>query len=319
VNGGRPGPILPGPILEVQAVRHAFGARQVLRGVSLEVRPGEIYALLGPNGAGKTTLVRAICGRLKPDGGDVRLVGRDPYRDGAARAALGLAPQALALYPQLTVAENLQVFASLAGVKGKAVGEAVARAMAVTRIAERANTLVRQLSGGFQRRVNIAAAILANPKLLVLDEPTVGVDLTAKAAIGEALTHLRSEGVGILLITHDLEQAGALADRVGFLRDGEKVLEGPPDTLIADAFGDQVEIEVDIGEADAAQAGHMAEEGLSRDENGIWRRLAPDGYVLAGQLGQRLKAQGLAPREIRVRRPSLEQLFALVVETRRAA
>ncbi|HXQ17657.1 MAG TPA: ABC transporter ATP-binding protein [Caulobacteraceae bacterium] len=319
MNGGRPGPILPGPILEVQAVRHAFGARQVLRGVSLEVRPGEIYALLGPNGAGKTTLVRAICGRLKPDGGDVRLVGRDPYRDGAARAALGLAPQALALYPQLTVAENLQVFASLAGVKGKAVGEAVARAMAVTRIAERANTLVRQLSGGFQRRVNIAAAILANPKLLVLDEPTVGVDLTAKAAIGEALTHLRSEGVGILLITHDLEQAGALADRVGFLRDGEKVLEGPPDTLIADAFGDQVEIEVDIGEADAAQAGHMAEEGLSRDENGIWRRLAPDGYVLAGQLGQRLKAQGLAPREIRVRRPSLEQLFALVVETRRAA
>ena len=94
----------------------------MLRGVSLEVRPGEIYALLGPNGAGKTTLVRAICGRLKPDGGEVRLVGRDPYRDGAARAALGLAPQAQALYPQLTVAENLQVFASLAGVKGQGGG-----------------------------------------------------------------------------------------------------------------------------------------------------------------------------------------------------
>jgi ABC-2 type transport system ATP-binding protein len=310
-----------GPILEVQAVRHAFGARQVLRGVSLEVQAGEIYALLGPNGAGKTTLVRAICGRLKPDAGAVRLVGRDPYRDGQARAALGLAPQALALYPQLTVAENLQTFASLAGVRGrKAVGEAVARAMAVTRTAERSGALVRQLSGGFQRRVNIAAAILADPKLLVLDEPTVGVDLSAKTAIGEALLQLKADGVGILLVTHDLDQAGSLADRVGFLRDGEKVLEGAPAALIADAFGDQVELEVDIGcEATTAEAAHLAEEGLRRDETGIWRRLAPDGYALAGQLGQRLKAQGLAPREIRVRRPSLEQLFALVAEARRAA
>ena len=330
MNGGRPGPIPPGPIpasaipevaiLKVEAVRHAFGARQVLRGVSLEVRPGEIYALLGPNGAGKTTLVRAICGRLKPDAGEVRLVGRDPYRDGRARAALGLAPQALALYPQLTVAENLQTFASLAGVRGRAVGEAVARAMAVTRTAERAGALVRQLSGGFQRRVNIAAAILADPKLLVLDEPTVGVDLSAKTAIGEALLQLKADGVGILLVTHDLDQAGSLADRVGFLRDGEKVLEGAPAALIADAFGDQVELEVDIGcEATTAEAAHLAEEGLRRDETGIWRRLAPDGYALAGQLGQRLKAQGLAPREIRVRRPSLEQLFALVAEARRAA
>jgi ABC-2 type transport system ATP-binding protein len=309
-----------GPILEVQAVRHAFGARQVLRGVSLEVQAGEIYALLGPNGAGKTTLVRAICGRLKPDAGAVRLVGRDPYRDGQARAALGLAPQALALYPQLTVAENLQTFASLAGVRGrKAVGEAVARAMAVTRTAERSGALVRQLSGGFQRRVNIAAAILARPKLLVLDEPTVGVDLSAKTAIGEALAQLKADGVGILLVTHDLEQAGALADRVGFLRDGEKVLEGAPQALLADAFGEQVEVEVDVGEADAAGAQHLTEEGLSRDDNGVWRRLAPDGYALAGQLGQRLKAQGLTPREIRVRRPSLEQLFALVAEARRAA
>ncbi|HLY81286.1 MAG TPA: ABC transporter ATP-binding protein [Caulobacteraceae bacterium] len=319
MNPGRPGPINTGPILEVQAVRHAFGAHQALKGVSLEVTPGEIYALLGPNGAGKTTLVRAICGRLKPDSGEVRLAGRDPFSDGEARAALGLAPQALALYPQLTVAENLQTFASLAGLRGRAVGAAVARAMAVTKTAERADALVRHLSGGLQRRVNIAAAILADPRLLVLDEPTVGVDQTAKLAIGEALTQLKAEGVGILLVTHDLDQAGGLADRVGFLRDGEKVLEGAPDALIAEAFGDQVEIEVDIGEANAAEAGHLAQEGLSRDDSGVWRRLAPDGYVLAAQLGQRLKSQGLTPREIRVRRPSLEQLFALVAEARRAA
>ena len=313
-----PGP--SGPILTVNAVRHAFGARQALNGVSLEVRPGEIYALLGPNGAGKTTLVRAICGRLRPNSGEVRLVGRDPFRDGEARAALGLAPQALALYPQLTVEENLQTFASLAGLRGKAVGQAVALAMAVTQTGERAGDLVRGLSGGFQRRVNIAAAILAGPKLLVLDEPTVGVDLSAKGAISDALIRLRGEGVGILLVTHDLDQAGDLADRVGFLRNGEKVLEGAPDALIADAFGDQMEIELDVGEAGLDLAGRLVGEGLVRRPSGGWGRLAANGYVLAGELAERLRADGVAVREVRVRRPSLEQLFALVAaEARRAA
>jgi ABC-2 type transport system ATP-binding protein len=310
-----PGP--PGPILEVQAVRYAFGARQALRGVSLEVRPAEIYALLGPNGSGKTTLVRTICGRLKPDQGEVRLAGRDPFRDGEARAVLGLAPQALALYPQLTVSENLETFASLAGLNGEAVRTAIARAMAVTQTAEQARTLVRQLSGGYQRRVNIAAAILADPKLLVLDEPTVGVDLPAKEAISEALRQLRADGVGILLVTHDLDQAGGLADRVGFLREGEKVLEGVPSSLIAEAFGEAMEIEIDVGDADVAA--QLEAEGFRREPDRVWRRLAPNGYALAGQLGERLRTQGIAVREIRVRSPSLEQLFALVAEARRAA
>jgi ABC-2 type transport system ATP-binding protein len=307
-----------GPILTVDDVRHAFGPRQVLKGVSLEVRAGEIYALLGPNGAGKTTLVRAICGRLKPDGGAVQLAGRDPYSDGEARAALGLAPQALALYPQLTVIENLQTFASLAGLKGRAVAEAVDQAMAVTGIVERGKSLVRTLSGGYQRRVNIAAAILAGPKLLVLDEPTVGVDMPAREAIAEALQRLKAGGVGVLLVTHDLEQAQRLADRVGFLRAGEKVLEGAPEALIADAFGDRMEVEVDVVEP--APEAVLAAEGLTRaDEPGAWVCLASDGYGLAGSIAAHLKAKGVEVCEVRVRRPSLTQLFARVVEQRRAA
>jgi ABC-2 type transport system ATP-binding protein len=311
VNSG-----LSGPILTADAVRHAFGPRQVLCGVSLEVQPGEIYALLGPNGSGKTTLVRSICGRLRPDDGVVRLDGRDPARDGAARAALGLAPQALALYSQLTVAENLETFARLAGLKGRAVALAVDYAMSITQTAERARTLVRHLSGGFQRRVNIAAAILAGPKLLVLDEPTVGVDLMARDAITEALRRLRAEGVGILLVTHDLEQAGDLADRVGFLRAGRKVLEGRPADLIAAAFGDQMEIEVDVGEARPEVARRLAAEGLTREAaSGTWSRLTPGGYALAGEVAEKLRAQGIEVREVRVRRPSLAHLFAHVVET----
>lgn len=307
-----------GPILQVDAISHAFGPRQVLNGVTLEVSAGEIYALLGPNGAGKTTLVRAICGRIKPDGGAVRLAGRDPYADGAARAALGLAPQALALYPQLTVVENLQTFASLAGLKGRVVADAVTHAMAVTQTAERAASLVRTLSGGYQRRVNIAAAILAGPKLLVLDEPTVGVDMPAMEAIAEALERLRREGVGVLLVTHDLDQAQRLADRVGFLRAGEKVLEGAPAALIAEAFGERMEVEVDI--AEPAAEGVLEAEGLTRaDDTGAWVCLAADGYAVAGGIAGRLKAKGVEVREVRVRRPSLNQLFARIVEPRRAA
>jgi ABC-2 type transport system ATP-binding protein len=313
--------VTPGPtgaILQVDAVRHAFGPHQVLKGVSLEVRAGEIYALLGPNGAGKTTLVRAICGRIKPDGGEVRLVGRDPYVDGEARAALGLAPQALALYPQLTVLENLQTFASLAGLKGGAVAGAVDRAMAVTQTAERARSLVRTLSGGYQRRVNIAAAVLAGPKLLVLDEPTVGVDMQAREAIAEALRRLKADGVGVLLVTHDLDQAQRFADRVGFLRAGEKVLEGAPAALIADAFGDRMEVEVDVVEP--APEAVLAAEGLTRAENpGAWVCLAADGYGLAGNIAARLTSKGVEVTEVRVRRPSLSHLFARVVEQRRAA
>jgi ABC-2 type transport system ATP-binding protein len=311
-----PGPT--GPILQVDAVRHAFGPHRVLKGVSLEVRAGEIYALLGPNGAGKTTLVRAICGRIKPNGGEVRLVGRDPYVDGEARAALGLAPQALALYPQLTVLENLQTFASLAGLKRRAVAAAVDRAMAVTQTAERARSLVRTLSGGYQRRVNIAAAILAGPKLLVLDEPTVGVDMQAREAIAEALRRLKDDGVGVLLVTHDLDQAQRFADRVGFLRAGEKVLEGAPAALIADAFGDRMEVEVDVVEP--APEAVLAAEGLTRaEERGAWVCLAADGYGLAGSIAAHLTSKGVEVAEVRVRRPSLSHLFARVVEQRRAA
>jgi ABC-2 type transport system ATP-binding protein len=311
---------LPGPILQVDNVRHAYGSHVALRGVSLEVRPGEIFALLGPNGAGKTTLVRAICGRLAPNSGQVRVDGRDPFSDGAARAALGLAPQALALYPQLTVRENLETFASLAGLKGGAVRGAVGRAMELTHISGRARSLVRQLSGGFQRRVNIAAAILAHPKLLVLDEPTVGVDLAARDAISEALTRLRAEGVGVLLVTHDLEQADALADRVCFIRAGEKVLQGAPAALVADAYGERLEVEVDVGEAGADQQAGLVAEGLAPGEApGAWVCLASDGYAFAAGLAGRLAARGIDVREVRVRRPSLAHIFARVTGTRAAA
>ena len=316
--------------LRLEALTTEYGHEDV----SLTVHASEIVGLYGLVGAGRTELARSLVGLGRITGGTFSIDGepariRNPY-DALRKYSLGYVSEdrkgeGLILGHSISRNVGITIWDRVSGLLGRVSERAVRPS--VLRQAESlrlkmsgVSQAVSRLSGGNQQKVSLAKWLAAETEILLLDEPTVGVDLSAKTAIGEALTQLKSEGVGILLVTHDLEQAGALADRVGFLRDGEKVLEGAPKVLIADAFGDQVEVEVDVGaEASAAEAEHLAAEGLWRDESGIWRRLAPDGYALAGQLGQRLKAQGLAPREIRVRRPSLEQLFALVAEARRAA
>ncbi|KQY34703.1 ABC transporter [Caulobacter sp. Root487D2Y] len=305
----------------VTAVVHAYGGKPALRGVDLRLHPGEIYALLGPNGAGKTTLIRAICGRIRPDGGTVLLKGRDPARVPAARAGLGLVPQEIALYPNLTVAENIETFAALADVPRAGLAAAVRRALELTRTVDRAHVPVKHLSGGYKRRANIAAAIVHEPSLLILDEPTVGVDLDAREAVDSVIRGLRDLGVAVLMTTHDLDQAGALADRVGFLRDGQLVLEGRPRALIAEAFGERMEIQVRLAEEiDAAGESRLAAEGLERTGRPtVWTRLDADGYAAAGRLDKRLRQAGLTPREIRVREPSLANLFTLVADRKLAA
>lgn len=306
------------PILNLWNAEHSFGERKVLRGVDLALKPGEIYGLLGPNGAGKTTLVHAICGRLKLTAGEVSISGLDPWRQSEARAALGLVPQEIALYPNLTVRENLMVFGRLSRVKGEALRQAVDSAMAVTRTTPKAGVRIKHLSGGFQRRVNIAAAILHQPRLLILDEPTVGVDIDAREAVDSVIRDLRDSGVAILMVTHDLDQAGLLSDRIGFLREGRKVLEGAPSALIAQAFGDAMEIQVQlVSEPNAAAVALLEAEGLERKGDGnTWVILDAGGYAAAGVLDHRLRASGLVPREVRVRAPSLQNLFSLVADWR---
>ena len=308
------------PILNVWGAEHGYGARKVLRGVDLAVRPGEIYALLGPNGAGKSTLVGAICGRFKLKAGEVALDGDNPFTTPAARKRLGLVPQDIALYGHMTVRENLEVFGRLSGVRRGDIPAVVSRAMDLTRVADREHVPVRQLSGGYRRRVNIAAAILHGPQLLILDEPTVGVDIDAREALDAVIRNLRDTGVAVLIVTHDLDQAGALADRVGFLRDGRKVLEGAPRALIEQAFGQEMEILVHLDmEPGVDGESILASEGLERRKLNLWARIDAGGYNAAAQLDRRLRNLGMAPREIRVRAPSLQNLFSLVAEWRSAA
>ncbi len=309
------------PILNVWRAEHAYGTRKVLRGIDLALRPGEIYALLGPNGAGKSTLVGAICGRLKLSAGEVAINGHDPFADAGARAQLGLVPQEIALYGHLTVRENLETFGRLSGVKGKALADAVQRSLHLTRTVDREHVPVKHLSGGYKRRVNIGAAILHRPSLLILDEPTVGVDIDAREALDTVIRNLRDTGVSVLIVTHDLDQAGGLADRVGFLREGRKIMEGAPRALIEQAFGEEMEIRVHLAlEPDSAGEITLAGEGLERQgRTNVWIKLDEGGYATAGRLDKQLRKAGLEPREIRVRQPSLQNLFTLVADWRRAA
>lgn len=308
------------PILNVWGAVHRYRSRTVLRGVDLTVRPGEIYALLGPNGAGKSTLIGAICGRFPLVGGEVALDGLDPFVSPLARARLGLVPRDIALYDHMTARENLQVFGRMSGVKRRDLQDAVDRALRLSRTTDRAHVPVRHLSGGYRRRVNIAAAILHQPRLLILDEPTAGVDIDAREALDAVIGDLRGTGVGVLIVTHDLDQAGGLADRVGFLREGHKVLEGAPRALIEQAFGQEMEILVRLDvQPDLDGESILAAEGLERRKDDMWSRLDAGGHGAAARLDGRLRSLGMTPCEIRVRAPSLRNLFGLVADWRRAA
>lgn len=299
------------PLLDLDRIRKTLGGRPVLHDVSLRVAPGELVVLLGPNGAGKTTLLGAACGRIAPDGGQARLSGADPRRNASVRKNLGFVPQQIALYPYLTVRENLEVFGRLMGVKKADLLDRVQHALLWSGLQDRSADRVDTLSGGMQRRLNIVASLLHSPDLIMLDEPTVGVDVNARERIHELLRRLRAEGLGILLTTHDLLQATTLADRVVFLLAGRVRLEGAPQALIEQVFGRRQEITITLAEVpDATRHGSLMESGLSPVHDGrTWTGSVGQGYDGVSEWHQRLAGLNLHAAEIRVREPSLEGVF----------
>jgi ABC-2 type transport system ATP-binding protein len=295
----------------VCGARRAYAGRSALDGIDLVLEPGEIYGLLGPNGAGKTSLVRAISGRLRLDGGTVSIDGRDPARDPLARRLLGLVPQDIALYGDLTARENLEIFARLMGVAAGEAGAAVTEILRKVELNERADDRVDTLSGGMKRRLNIAAGVIHRPRVLLLDEPTVGVDPGARESIHELLTELRGEGLAVLLTTHDLDQAAQLADRVGILIDGRLRDEGTVTDLVDRYFGAGRELIVRLREPPRpADRELLAGQGLtSSDDQLVWTAATESGMADLRRIGDDLAAAGLTIEELRLREPSLRGVF----------
>lgn len=296
-------------LLELQGVRFGFHDRTVITDVSLKLVAGEIFALLGPNASGKTTLVKLITGRYRPAAGSIRLLGDDPA---AQRRAVGLAPQEIGLYPHLSARENVAAFARLVGVPRAATAAATEAALEAAQLTHRADEPAAGLSGGYQRRINLAAAIVHQPTLLLLDEPVAGVDLEAVEAI-EQVIHARARaGCGVLLITHDLEQAQRLADRVGFLLAGRLERQGAPRQLLQQAFGDSRMLKLElVAPPDERQQRTLRSLGLQPADNACcWSGRAAEGAASLESLRRTLEEEARIPLQtLCLHRPTLASLF----------
>ncbi|WP_435019931.1 ATP-binding cassette domain-containing protein [Tundrisphaera sp. TA3] len=263
-------------MLEVRGLRKRFGGAVALSDISFRVAAGEAVALLGPNGAGKTTTASIVCGLLRPDAGEVLFEGR-PTRPRAEplKRNLGLVPQELALVEELTARANLRFFGALQGLGGEPLRSAIARCLDLVGLATRADDPVRAFSGGMKRRLNLAAALIHDPRLIVLDEPTVGVDPQSRNAIFDGLEALKAEGKALLYATHYMEEAERLCDRAVIIDHGRVVADGDLGTLRG-ALPAATRLSLTLGDG-----GHAAEPDLGPI------RLIP-GVLAAGRDGDRV-------------------------------
>jgi ABC-2 type transport system ATP-binding protein len=300
------------PVLACHDLRRRFGQRLAVDGVGFRVDPGETYGLLGPNGAGKTTTISMICGLLRRDGGEVTVAGASLDRDpGAVKAAIGYVPQDIALYPDLSGVENLRFWGRMQGLSGRELTARVDAVLEVVGLADRARDKVADYSGGMQRRLNIGAGLLHRPRLLVLDEPTVGVDPQSRNAILENVEALRGEGAAVLYTTHYMEEAERLCDRVGIIDQGRLIAEGTRRELVAQV-GERDRIELTAtGDLIGLAAG--CKRVLGVDEAtvvaGGLHLVAPDGRRLLPKLLELAEAAGVEVTSVEVVEPDLEALF----------
>jgi ABC-2 type transport system ATP-binding protein len=300
------------PVLRCYDLEKRFDERIAVNGVGFEIYHGETYGLLGPNGAGKTTTISMICGLLTRDRGEVVVAGR-PIGPGAtaAKAAIGYVPQDLAIYPDLTARENLVFFGQLYGLGGRALGSRVDELLEVIGLTDRAKDRTEQFSGGMKRRLNIAIGLLHKPRLLVLDEPTVGVDPQSRNAILASVAELGQQGMAILYTTHYMEEAERLCHRVGIIDEGTIRAEGTRRELV-DLVGHRDRIRL-IASGDLAAAAGAARriEGVheATAHEGALELLVVNGRSMLPGLLQALASDAVTIRSVEVIEPDLEAVF----------
>ena len=292
-------------VLELRGLGKDYGERTAVRAVDLDVAKGEILGLLGPNGAGKTTTISMACGVVTPTRGSVAIGGTSlAERPRVAKQKLGLVPQDLALYGELSATQNLVYFAALYGLRGAAARERIDWALGVVGLRDRARDVVKSYSGGMQRRLNIAAGLLHKPELLVLDEPTVGVDPQSRNHIFDTVRGLRDGGMTVIYTTHYMEEVEALCDRVAIMDHGDVVALGTIDELIAQHAGKGIAIEV-AGDPEVAERAAAPHARVAR--TGATLRVEPLGGL--GSVIGAIEAAGVAIARIESRQANLETAF----------
>lgn len=228
-------------VLSLRGVRKNFSGRQVLAGIDLSLREGECLALLGPNGAGKSTTIRIALGLGRADSGEIQVLGHNmPEQGQAARASIGVVPQYDALDPDFTVLENLLVFGGFFQIESSVLKQRSKELIDFAALGQRSGSSVGQLSGGMKRRLSLARALINQPKLMFLDEPTTALDPQAKHLIWERLLQLKRQGISLFLTTHFMDEAQRLADQVAVLDQGNIIAQGSPKELIEKHVGKMV-------------------------------------------------------------------------------
>ena len=303
------------PIVEVEGLQKTYkGGFEALKGVSLAIREGEILALLGPNGAGKTTLISALCGITTPTGGAARVGGHDIVDDfRAARAMIGLVPQEVALEPFEKVINTVRFSRGLFGKpRDEALIEKTLRQLSLW---DKRNARIRELSGGMKRRVLIAKALCHEPQVLFLDEPTAGVDVELRRDMWTVVEELRASGVTIILTTHYIEEAEAIADRIAVINHGEILLVEDKDKLIR-RMGRKT-LRIDLGTPIDAVPPGLADYDLELTEGGealIYHYDTQGEGTGITRLLQALSAEGLSMSDLHTRQSSLEEIFVSLVQ-----
>jgi ABC-2 type transport system ATP-binding protein len=296
-------------VLRVLDARKSYGSTVALAGCSLELQPREWLGLLGPNGAGKTTLIRAIGGRVRLDAGSVDLFGTtlsgDAHSDRAARSRLGVVPQEIALYPTLSARENLQVFGRLRGVAGAKLADRITWALEFSGLEDRADDRASSFSGGMKRRLNIACGVLHRPEIILLDEPTVGVDPQSRQRIWEMLDALRDDGAALLLTTHQLDEAQRLCDRIAIIDHGQTIASGTLRELITSTIGPQHDVVLRL---DAAPSCREALPQFAIDGRTLTARIDDVARDLPGMLAA-VAASGRRVEDVHLASPTLHAVF----------
>jgi ABC-2 type transport system ATP-binding protein len=298
-----PAPAIP---LRIDSVVKRFGDVTAVSGVSLDVRERACLGLLGPNGAGKSTLIRSIAGRVRPDSGSIRVFGQ-PAGSAAARGELGWVPQELALYPLLTCRENLEAFGRYQGLRGKALRDGIAWCLEWAALADRAGATAKKLSGGMRRRLNMAAGLVHRPRIVLLDEPTVGVDPQSRNRIFEMVEGLRDAGTTVIYTTHYMEEAERLCDTIAIMDHGSIIAQGTKEELVEQSFGSRSDVlmrfasSVDNTAAWAAARGGTLDEGVAH--------FAVDRPTDIAALLDGAGHDGLEVIDVVLRRPNLESVF----------
>jgi ABC-2 type transport system ATP-binding protein len=297
----------PAP-LEARDVSKSFDGRPALDGVTLSISAGEILGLLGPNGAGKTTFVRSVVGRVRPQAGALSIFGRSPT-DPASSRLRGWVPQEIALYPLLSPRENLYSFGRYQGVPERDLSDAAARSLDWAALSERADEKTERLSGGMKRRLNIAAGTIHGPRLLLLDEPTVGVDPQSRERIYGMIEELSGQGVAILYTTHYMEEAERLCDRIAIIDHGRIIASGTQDELVRETLGKAraLSIESDARLPEALRR-RLTERGATVAERGAVVPIEEPAREIPEVL-ELFRSEGVRVRDLTLKTASLESVF----------